>query len=248
MAVADWGVHVFAFWRKDSFWRKEVAPGKHNAFAHHGHGVEKTEISGPSQPVRQRSVEEDAIARAINEYGDRQRTEGADVDADGEKIKSRLPPPTMELPTTASGGMPSPILQNPSTFGSAPSGSAQKAEEKPEMPNLQRTVSPRRFAILRAVDKEMSNERMEAQTEAQQGWERGEQREQKRLREMLQSSGAALKEKATPKSQKSGAAESNVESGDGAEGRQEGSNAERAEVEQDAQSTHSSQRRTLRFV
>ncbi len=57
------------------------------------------------------------------------------------------------------------------------------------MPELKRTVSPRRFAILRAFDKEMSDERKEAQSEADRGWEKGEEREAKRLREMLMRSG-----------------------------------------------------------
>ena len=133
-----------------------------------------------------------------------------ETNADGEQMKSRLPPPSMELPTTGSVKIPSAILQNPSKFGS-------NSEGKPDMPALSRTVSPRRFAILRALGKEMSEERKEAQTEAQQGWEKGEQKEQKRLREMLK-----LRE---------------AEQNGGAE-----------EVQGDAQSTHSSQRRTLRFI
>ncbi|KAJ1028466.1 hypothetical protein NDA16_001632 [Ustilago loliicola] len=201
VAVADWSVHVFAFWRKDSFWRKDVTPGKHNAFASHHGGVNKTHISAPSRPVKQRSVEEDK-----NANGD--SIQMVETDADGEQMKSRLPPPSMELPTTGSVKTPSPILQNPSKLGS-------QSESKPQMPDLTRTVSPRKFAILRAFDKEMSEERKEAQTEALKGWEKGEFKEQKRLQEMLQRS----------------------------EAEQVG-----GEVEGDGQSTHSSQRRTLRFV
>ena len=228
VAVADWTVHVLAFWRKDSFWRKDVVPGKHNAFSH-GHAVNKTEISAPSRPVKQRSVEDDAIIRAINES---HHTPSVEVNADGEQMKPRLPPPAMELPTTGSGvRMPSPILQSPSSFGSG-----GKGEKKPEMAELKRTVSPRRFAILRAFDKEMNSERQEAQSEAQQGWERGELREQKRLLEMLQRSGAATKQS------ESGAHES------ADAGRTEARPDPPAEAEQDAQSTHSSQRRTLRFI
>ncbi|SPO23450.1 related to Na+/H+-exchanging protein [Ustilago trichophora] len=246
VAAGAWAVHVFAFWRKDSFWRKDVVPHKHNAFQHHGQGVDKTEISAPSRPVKQRSVEEDAIARAINEYGASEGIDMAEIGPDGEQRKSRLLPPVMELPTTEDGRMPSPILQNASTFGSAPQKKKKDDEKKPEMSDLKRTTSPRRFAILRAFDKEMNSERQEALTEAQEGWERGEQREQKRLREMLQRSGAAIKEKASRQQQESGAAESSG-NGDG-NGAQASSNAGRAEAEGDAQSTHSSQRRTLRFI
>lgn len=206
VAVADWGVHVFAFWRKDSFWRKDVMPGKHNAFASHHGGVNMTQISAPSRPVRQRSVEEDRDDHADS-------IQMVETDADGEQIKSRLPPPSMELPTTSTVQTPSPILQHPSNFGS-------NTAAKPQMPALERTVSPRRFAILRAFDKEMSEERKEAQTEAIKGWEKGELKEQKRLREMLQR----------------GAVEQEAERAGG------------NEAEADAASTHSSQRRTLRFV
>ncbi|SPO22124.1 related to Na+/H+-exchanging protein [Ustilago trichophora] len=245
VAAGEWAVHVFAFWRKDSFWRKDVVPGKHNAFHHHGHGVDKTEISAPSRPVKQRSVEEDAIARAINEYGASEGVNMAEIGSDGEQMKSRLPPPAMELPTSGGGRMPSPILQNPSTFGSSPQ-KKEDGEKKPEMPDLKRTTSPRRFAILRAFDKEMNSERQEALTEAQEGWERGEQREQKRLREMLQRSGTAIKEKASRQQQESGAAESSGKGDDN--GAEASSNTRRAEAEGDAQSTQSSQRRTLRFI
>ncbi|SOV04827.1 related to Na+/H+-exchanging protein [Ustilago sp. UG-2017a] len=203
VAIADWGIHVFAFWQKDSFWRKDVTPGKHNALAFHHGGVNKTHISAPTRPVKQCSVEEDEDNSADS-------IRMVETNADGEQMKSRLPPPSMELPTTGSVKIPSAILQNPSKFGS-------NSEGKPDMPALSRTVSPRRFAILRALGKEMSEERKEAQTEAQQGWEKGEQKEQKRLREMLK-----LRE---------------AEQNGGAE-----------EVQGDAQSTHSSQRRTLRFI
>lgn len=239
VAAGDWAVHVLAFWRKDSFWRKDVIPGKHNAFQHHGHSVNKNEISGPSKPVRQRSVEDDAIVRTINEHGE--AAEGikmSDIGAEGEQMKPRLPPPAMELPTSVDGSrMPSPILQNPSTFGSSPPKKTEERDKKPEMSDLKRITSPRRFAILRAFDKEMNNERQEALTEAQEGWEKGELKEQKRLREMLHRSGVAIKDKA-PKTN-AGANNEAVETE---------SSTGRAEVEQDAQSTHSSQRRTLRFI
>lgn len=212
VAVADWGVHVFAFWRKDSFWRKDVAPGKHNALAHHS--VDKNDISGPSQPVKQRSVEDDALMHVINAMGE--------ANVDGERVKPRLPPPALELPTSG-GKMPTPILLTPA--------STTREGDKPEMAQLTRTVSPRRFAILRAFDKEMSSERQEAQTEASEGWKRGEEREQRRLMEMMQRSGRQHE----------------------GEGVREGEGAARAEEagrerEGDNQSTHSSQRRTLRFI
>ncbi|EST07866.1 Cation/H+ exchanger [Kalmanozyma brasiliensis GHG001] len=229
VAVGDWAVHVLAFWQKDSFWRKDVAPGKHNALAHHGKGVEKSNISAPSAPVKQRSVEEDALRRAINAIGE--------VGADGEQMKPRLPPPALQLPTSGN-GMPSSILQNPSTA---------KAEEKPEMAKLTRTVSPRRFAILRAFDKEMSSERKEAQTEAKEGWEKGEERERKRLAEMLVRSGLVIEKEKQQGGETEGVTELRGEVGEGGEGGGDAEGAAR-EVEQDAQSTHSSQRRTLRFI
>ncbi len=61
--------------------------------------------------------------------------------------------------------MPTPILLTPT--------STARAEDKPEMAQLTRTVSPRRFAILRAFDKEKSSERQEAQTEASERVEEG---------------------------------------------------------------------------
>ncbi|SJX62025.1 related to Na+/H+-exchanging protein [Sporisorium reilianum f. sp. reilianum] len=227
VAVGDWTVHVLAFWRKDGFWRKDVVPAKHDAFSHHG--VNKTQISAPSRPVKRRSVEDDALVRAINASA----AQEVPVDADGEPLKPRLPPPALELPTSGT-KRPSPILQPSSTLGSA------RAGEKPEMAKLTRTVSPRRFAILRAFDKEMNAERDEAQTEAQQGWERGEQKEQKRLLEMLQRSGVELSDRqATTLSEREKAAAGEAEAS---------SSADQREVDQDAQSTHSSQRRTLRFI
>lgn len=229
VAVADWSVHVLAFWRKDSFWRKDVAPGKHNAFAHHGQGVEKSDISAPSAPFKQRSVEEDALRRVINEMGE--------VGADGEQMKPRLPPPALQLPTSGN-SMPSSILQSSSTV---------RGEEKPEMAKLTRTVSPRRFAILRAFDKEMSSERKEAQTEAREGWEKGEERERKRLAEMLVRSGVVVEEERQGGGQTEGSTEPGGKSGGGGGAGGEAESAAR-EVEQDAQSTHSSQRRTLRFI
>ncbi|GAK63780.1 uncharacterized protein PAN0_003d1988 [Moesziomyces antarcticus] len=247
VATVDFGVHVLAFWRKDSFWRKDVSPGKHNALGGHGQGhghpVRKTDISAPSRPIKQRSVEEDAIARVINESNG-QDIGLAEIDANEEQRKSRLPPPTLELPTSSK-GMPSPILQSPSTFGSRPNsageGKAVEKPEKPEMPALTRTVSPRRFAILRALGKEMRDERDEADSEAAKGWERGEERERKRLREMLMRSGSQPKP-----------SEAATDADDAQEARdaQEAlvDNAPRSEPEADAQSTHSSQRRTLRFV
>lgn len=250
VAAAEWGVHVFAFWRKDSFWRKEVARGKDHAFAHHGQGVDKTHISGPSKPVRQRSVEEKNASPAREEQGDGQDIGMVNLDADDERVKSRLPPPSMELPTSSHQG-PTSILQSSSIGAGAAAGTA-----KPEMPALARSVSPRRFAILRAFDKEMNSEREEAASEAKKGWERGQEKEQKRLREMmLRGQTAEVKnvevnrgqqERAANEQNRQGGGAANERNGEGGgaeETRQEGSSAE-----QDAQSTHSSQHRTLRFI
>lgn len=237
VAVADWAVHVFAFWQKDSFWRKDVAPGKHNAFAHHGKGVNKTEISGPTRPVRQRSVEEETAAGA---GADGQDIGLVRLDADGEQLKSRLPPPALELPTTSNGGAPIPILLHPSSTA-APGGG------KSEMPVLTRTVSPRRFAILRAFDKEMNSEREEALSEAQRGWKKGEEREKKRIAEMLLRSvqdGDKLGKK-----QHDGDRPEESVGGDGVQQARQGEmSVVEAQPEQDAESTHSSQRRNIRFI
>ncbi|TKY87330.1 hypothetical protein EX895_004007 [Sporisorium graminicola] len=239
VAVTNWSVHVFAFWRKDSFWRKDVAPGKHDAFSHHG--VDKTEISAPSRPVKQRSVEEDTLARTANASGSGQEVA---VDADGEPLRVRLPPPVLELPVSGN-KMPSPILQPSSRLGSP----QQQAEEQPDRAKLTRTVSPRRSAILRAFDKEMNAERTEAQTEAQQGWKKGQQREQKRLLNMLQRSGVELSDKQAKALSEHDATETGaVASAAQSSGAEASSDAVQQEVDQDAQSTHSSQRRTLRFI
>lgn len=244
VAAADWSVHVFAFWRKDSFWRKEVAPGKHDAFSHHAQGcaVKKTEISGPNLAVKIRSVEDDAVADAVNEHSSSERGGTTEAGSDGERIKSHLPPPPMELPTSStSSTMPSPILQNSSAIGS--NAVPSNVDVKPEMPSLSRTVSPRRFAIFRALDKEMNDERNEAHTEAQNGWEKRKQREQKRLREMLERSTSELNR--TNEDQQ--APTMHTES----QGRVTNIQPvapEHRQVDQDTQSTHSSQRRTLRFI
>ncbi|SNX82925.1 related to Na+/H+-exchanging protein [Melanopsichium pennsylvanicum] len=249
IAVGDWTIHVFAFWRKDSFWRKEAAPnGENSAFAHHR--VSKSEISGPSKPVRQRSVEEDAIARVINENGGcKEGVDMAEIGADGEQMKSRLPPPSLQLPTSESGGMLSPILQQPSSLGSAttrqPIKMEEKHDKKPEMPDLKRITTPRRFAILRAFDNELHSERQEALTEAERGWQRGELREQKRLLDMLQRSGAEVKEKHATQSQTD-----HSPTGQDDRGTQEASADDEGAKEGDADtgSTHSSHHRTLRFI
>ncbi|KAJ9477975.1 putative Na(+)/H(+) antiporter (putative) [Pseudozyma hubeiensis] len=215
VAVGDWAVHVFAFWRRDSFWRKDVSPGKHDAFSSHKK-VDKTDISAPTKVERQRNVEEDAVTNAINA-----------IDGDAGREKTRLPPPALELPTTVSG---------------ADAGQGAEGEKKPEMPKVTRTVSPRRFAILRAFDKEMNAERSEALSEAKQGWEKGVAKEQKRLEEMLRRSGVVVKdeENSTQGAQVDGEANTIGASVAMPEPAHTGS--------EDAQSTHSSQRRTLRFI
>lgn len=85
VAMAERGVHVCAFWRKDSFWRKDVRVN-HMAFSHHR--VDKNDISAASGLVKQRSVHDDTAAHVDHGVG-----------ADGEKLRPRFPPPVLELPT-----------------------------------------------------------------------------------------------------------------------------------------------------
>ncbi|PWY98523.1 hypothetical protein BCV70DRAFT_201833 [Testicularia cyperi] len=271
LAVGEWAIHVFAFWRKDSFWRKEVqqhtdATGHHH-FSHQRTGpIEKANISAPSRPTRQKTV--DQLQLEEQDIADANTVELSEA----ERTKSRLPPPSLELPTVSRGPRRSPSPPTAATTASAigtttPSASPAVGATaptspdiaSPPMPALERTISPSgRFGNLRrALDRELDQERKEAQSEAQRGWEKGKLKEQRRLRDILLRSQADNQAHNANPSTTSNITDINTIANTNTDVRSHGDSdgltnqsADRPGTanQDDSASTHSSQRRTLRFV
>ncbi|PWN47075.1 hypothetical protein IE53DRAFT_272624 [Violaceomyces palustris] len=165
-----WLKHVFLFWRKDSFWRKESNLDK--AFKS-GH----LKISGPSGAVKQSEIEEvprDGEAERENGTQPTLQAESPEQAGSGTEVsegeaprRKRTPPPMLELPTMVAPG------DEKAMFAAPPAPPA--ASEPPKHPHGLGWI------LRNAYGRELRSEQKEASDEAERGWELQQRHEHRRL-------------------------------------------------------------------
>ncbi|EPQ26792.1 uncharacterized protein PFL1_05770 [Pseudozyma flocculosa PF-1] len=189
-ALWDGVKHVGLFWRRDSFWRKDppvdttttttTTKAKEREEQGGGSGDGAGQGEGSSDASAPPSDGEGGASSSSSNGGDaaaRRRTE-----ADDGKHK-HLPPPSLELPTTnapSTSSVPAPVVGTSSPTAPAATAAAAAAPAAPP-PARVKTSQHIGSGLLRALSRELAEERAEASTEAENGYERSQIKERKRI-------------------------------------------------------------------